>query len=530
MKSYEFLLEVSRAMSDMTTLSDSLQSIAQLFVTYFNFYGAKINLYNADQTSTIISVDYCQGDGPKSAWIGDLHEIFYHRPIWDDQIVVIRDAPHDPHLVGYKYHEDMLAGGIRYIILVPLSSNGIGIGSIVLWAKDENFSYSAADLALLRVASRQIAGVVSLAQVLDIERKSRQRLSQFVRSSELLTQHLHVGKVMDSIVSLVFDFIQSDRVLLYLIREDHLTLSRTKGTNEHLLEQDEIEIDPETEKRLCNQAIMVFVHSEQTIENVRIGVPLAVADNPVGLLIINQPAGHLFEPEDLQVMRTFSNQASSALYNAHRYEYAQKAAIDNERQRLARNLHDSVTQSLYGLTLLANGWSRMAENNQLNDPAFCIRELGLLGQQGLKEMRLLIHSLRPPEVEKVGPVAALQQRLDEVEQRVNVQTSLETDTNLRFLPLEMQEHIFYITQEALNNSLRHAIATLISIHIESNSHAITIMIEDNGRGFDTSQNSLGMGLGNMRARADLINANLIIKSILYRGTTIMISIPYPPIT
>ena len=259
------------------------------------------------------------------------------------------------------------------------------------------------------------------------------------------------------------------------------------------------------------------------------GAPLATGESAIGLLTVDSRQPGAYADEDVQILQTFADQAAIAIENARLYERAQTVAIDEERQRLARDLHDSVTQSLYSLTLLSNGWGTMAEQGRLGDAVDCFKQLGEVSQQALKEMRLLIHQLRPPILEEVGIVGALQQRLDGVEQRASVETRLLTKGNVSDLPNDVEEQLFHIAQEALNNALRHAAATTITIWIREENGGVTLSVHDNGVGFDPNAATAGMGLLTMHERAEAIGGQIAISVAPGHGTTVNVSVAGEPV-
>lgn len=201
-------------------------------------------------------------------------------------------------------------------------------------------------------------------------------------------------------------------------------------------------------------------------------------------------------------------------------------AISEERNRLARDLHDSVTQSIYSLTLLAEAGQRMirsgdhkqAESNQIR--------LGEISQQALQEMRLLVYELRPQVLRSEGLVGALEHRLAAVERRAGINARLHVDEEIE-IPSNFEEELFHLSMEALNNSLKHAGASEVTLSLYTDNGTLILGIEDNGRGFDpkltTSQG--GMGLSSMAERAEKIGGSLSIKSEAELGTIITVSVP-----
>jgi signal transduction histidine kinase len=155
-------------------------------------------------------------------------------------------------------------------------------------------------------------------------------------------------------------------------------------------------------------------------------------------------------------------------------------------------------------------------------------QIGGLAQQSLKEMRLLVHELRPLDLDTHGFVGGIQQRLDAVESRAGVRTSLQVEGELN-LPIEIQEGLYRVAQEALNNTLRHAGADFVTVTIASHPDSIELRVSDNGRGFDPSAavGSGGLGLTSMEERVKRMGGTLIIDSRPGEGATVLVQLSVP---
>lgn len=205
---------------------------------------------------------------------------------------------------------------------------------------------------------------------------------------------------------------------------------------------------------------------------------------------------------------------------------AQAQATLEERQRLARELHDSVTQSLYSLTLLAEASRRTAQHGDVSKVVDNIARLGETAQQALKEMRLLVYELRPLALEQAGLAEALQHRLDAVEKRAGVEAQFRVSLNVE-LPSNIENSLYRIAQEALNNSLKHAEATTISVSLKAQDGLVELEIVDNGKGFapETIQDHGGLGMVSMRERVESIHGEYSIISKPGDGTRVWVSAP-----
>jgi signal transduction histidine kinase len=230
-----------------------------------------------------------------------------------------------------------------------------------------------------------------------------------------------------------------------------------------------------------------------------------------------------------------ANQAALAIESAELRDRAELTATVAERNRLARELHDSVTQNLYSVTLYAEAAARLLESGSSSQAASYMRDLRDTAQEALREMRLLIFELRPPELEKTGLATALQTRLQSVEARGGMQASLNLEgvENEPRVPLAVQQELYHIAQEALNNTLKHSHASRVVVTLTYGTSGIWLEIADDGAGFDAAgltgpgahSISGGMGLGNMRERAARIAARLTIDTAPGRGTRIMVARP-----
>ena len=229
--------------------------------------------------------------------------------------------------------------------------------------------------------------------------------------------------------------------------------------------------------------------------------------------------------------RLRSDQLLDELQGAHRQlqEYAGQAeelATAKERNRLARELHDSVAQTLYGLTLQAEAASRKLNQGQTDEVGNYLREIRESAQQTLQETRLLIFELRPPILEQEGLASALRARLESVESRSGLKTQIDLQELGRF-PSGIESGLYGISNEVLNNILKHSHASEVTVSLAKQPGKIVLAISDNGVGFDlaSAEHHGGLGLRGMRERAEQIGGDLQVKSGK-NGTQVSVEVPY----
>ncbi|MHC1781641.1 MAG: sensor histidine kinase [Anaerolineaceae bacterium] len=230
--------------------------------------------------------------------------------------------------------------------------------------------------------------------------------------------------------------------------------------------------------------------------------------------------------QQMTLLSAVGDQLGVAIDSSRLRQRAADAAVFEERQRLARDLHDSVTQSLYSMTLLAEGYRRQVPQGSLNDIQSWLEDLESVSLQALKEMRLLLYELKPATFQEDGLMDALNRRLQSVESRsgMKVKFSMEPRTDI---PVVYQEDLYRIAQEALNNIIKHSGADTVLIRLENKAGNILLEIRDNGKGFLPSAafNAGGLGLAGMTERARSLGGSLEIQSTMESGTKISVLIP-----
>jgi signal transduction histidine kinase len=251
--------------------------------------------------------------------------------------------------------------------------------------------------------------------------------------------------------------------------------------------------------------------------------PMQAEEGVVGIMVLGRAVEQGFKLEEVTLLASIADQVGLA---AHSDRLRQQAIVFEERQRLARDLHDSVTQSLYGLVTLAEVGQAHLETEPANPVGRTLARIGQTARQALKEMRLYVHQLRPPVLQEEGLAGALALRLSAVEGRTNVQTRLVADESIQRLPPSVASALYQIAQEALNNVLRHTLATSVTVQIHWSGERVTLEIVDDGGGFDlAAADGRGMGLTNMRERARQVGGTLDITSAPAAGTRVRVSVP-----
>ncbi len=250
-----------------------------------------------------------------------------------------------------------------------------------------------------------------------------------------------------------------------------------------------------------------------------IAIPLMAKGRLVGSLNLSTNQSQTYPPEQIALLKTIGQQIGVAVENASLYEQAEQTAIAAERGRLARELHDAVTQTLFSANLIADVipriWKRDPEEGMKN-----LEELRQLTRGALAEMRTMLMEMRPETLERVDIKSLLTQLADAFVGRVRVPVSVEIQGDCE-LNHEVKLVFYRVAQEAMNNIAKHAGARQVDLQLHCQPGQQRMLIHDDGLGFDPGSIAPEhLGIAIMRERANSIAANLKIESQVGRGTTI----------
>ena len=253
-------------------------------------------------------------------------------------------------------------------------------------------------------------------------------------------------------------------------------------------------------------------------------LPLFVKGEVTGVLAIVHPRPGFYTEHHAQLAMAFAQQAGTAIENARLHEATRVKAVLEERQRLARELHDSVTQGLYSVLLWTEAANRQLGAGAVETAREHLRDVRAATREALSEMRLLVFELRQPVLEAHGLSAALRARLATVEARSGLTADVRLDESI-LLPGRVEQDLYRIAQEALNNILRHARARRVAVTLEARGDRVRLDVADDGAGFDPAQPSGGLGLKGMRERAESHGGTLTIESAPGAGTRVRVEVP-----
>ncbi len=252
-------------------------------------------------------------------------------------------------------------------------------------------------------------------------------------------------------------------------------------------------------------------------------VPLIFKSSITGLLTLHYHEPNYYTSRHADLAMAFAEHAAIAIENARLFEKARDLAAMEERQKLARELHDSVSQALYGIVLGTRTARKLLSRDpdRIGEP---LDYISSLAEAGLAEMRALIFALRPESLQLEGLIAALTKQCDAVRSRhqlvVNSIFPPEPD-----IPIEIKEVFYRVAQEALHNIVKHARATVVELRLETRQNRVFLSIHDDGTGFETNRDYPGhLGLISMRERVENAGGCFKLESTPGKGTSIEASI------
>lgn len=377
--------------------------------------------------------------------------------------------------------------------------------------------------------------------------RQRARNEMFVLLNAISNAASHANNqedfLSDAIYQIIYPF-KSDGMGIFLVDENvkngdvprfrlvaHFGLSvkatKSMGTfsvEGNLLEEPFKSRLPIAIARLAKEHALPAVLQQDEITSLVI-LPLFIMagnENPVlGAMCLFRREYNPYTPDQITRLTAIAEQIATLIDNDRR---RQLMIVLAERERLMRDLHDSVSQKLYGLVTLTEAAQAGLEAGSKVIPSQVLSKIGENARQAVKEMRLFLYEMQPVDLEQDGLITVLHHRLAAVEGRADIQARLLAGENLS-LTKAREVALYYIAQEALNNVLKHAHAKTVLVTLKQTRRNVILEIVDDGRGFDLKNvDTGGMGLQNMKARTSQINAKLKITSQPGAGTRVQVKV------
>jgi signal transduction histidine kinase len=365
-----------------------------------------------------------------------------------------------------------------------------------------------------------------------------EELAAFFDLTVLSSREVEISEVIEQVLPRMVEVTRSRAVCIHRLDEEGETLQLAGEQN---LPPDllgallEVEISPAFRSWLAqpNDPLVSTEMAEST------GLPHALqlpgyasylcaqvraGAQALGILSCYRYTARGFSVDEVALITALAEQVGLLLETDRLRSEAQAKAVLEERHRLARDLHDSVTQSLYSLSLLSRAAREALRAGDTEHLDYSLTELELDTLHALREMRLLLYELRPANLESAGLVAALQFRLDTVERRAGLQIDFDLDDYAPVAPA-LEVEVYYIVVEALNNVVKHAAASRVQVRLAHSDKLIQIRVADDGVGYDTRRTGQGLGLRSIRERVARLNGRLTIAGEPTAGAVVEVEFP-----
>jgi signal transduction histidine kinase len=259
-----------------------------------------------------------------------------------------------------------------------------------------------------------------------------------------------------------------------------------------------------------------------------LGVPIVAKGDIIGAFYLTEKEGRpaAFDDADEKVITVLAAHAAIAIENARLFEASRELSVIEERNRLARELHDAMTQNLFSLSLTAEAAAGLVRT----DPGRAEAEIDRvrqLARETQAELRSLVFELRPPRLEADGLVATVAKDLDVLGRAHGLKADLQVHGTLE-LASTVEMELYRIVQEALNNAVRHARAESITVGIDADDGMVRITVRDDGLGFDPAARAIRerrLGLTSMRERAESLGGKFTVETAPRAGTTVRVEVP-----
>jgi signal transduction histidine kinase len=447
------------------------------------------------------------------------------------------------------------AEGYRALLDVPLVTPHGPPAVLVIYRADPHY-FGTEEVNLAVAFANQAAMALENATLfgrtdeeLQKQVRSLSALNQVMRTA---SQSLVVDDVLNNALEAVVEVMEADAAWVYLLREGEtrLRLRAQRGLSTEFAQTvSTLELGVGLNGRVAQTGQTLLVAGEgcegapATGSGARWGtgegaaqeglrsvaaVPLRAKEAIVGVLGAATRTSRCFSPAEVELLSAIGSQVGISVENARLYQRSRQVAILEERNRLAREIHDALAQGLTGIIVQLEAMERLAQRRPEQALASLQRAKDL-ARRSLQEARRSVWGLRPRSLEDMTLTEALQARVQALREEAGVEASLGVSGPRRILSPDVEINLFRIAQEALVNIQRHAQATLVRVQLDFGQAHLRLVVEDDGVGLPTvpgsSDDGHGLGLTGMRERAALLSGQMTVTSQPGEGTRVEVIVP-----
>jgi signal transduction histidine kinase len=457
--------------------------------------------------------------------------------IHDARTLRLHNLSEHPRSVGFPSgHPPM-----NTFLGVPIILRGVAYGNLYLTEKNGGGDFTDEDEELVSLLAAQAAVAVENARLYESATSWSQQLESLNEIGGALVGELELSPLLDLVATRLRGLIGARLVAIALPAGDGLRIAAADGEGATDLEAfNSLERDSKTGRVLergRSERIDSLLEDPEVNQDVtrRLGastglyVPLLARERPIGVLVAHDKIGPdpRFSSADLRLAEQFANRAAIAVDLSRRVARdALRRVVSGqelERRRLARELHDETGQALTSILLGLRAVEEADSPDEMSTAASDLREL-VVGT--LQDVRRLAVQLRPKALDDFGLVAAVEHLVQTFSEATAIRVDLEAQLGEKRLPAEVETTLYRIVQEALTNIVKHAGASRVSVLLIRSSTSATVVIEDDGQGFDPAElREDGMGIIGMRERVELHEGRLTVESTPGSGATLVAEVP-----
>ena len=456
--------------------------------------------------------------------------------IHDAKPLRLRNLGEDTRSVGFPPRHPPM----RSFLGVPVLLRGVAYGNLYLTEKHRGEDFSADDEELVTLLAGQAAVAIENARLYEASTRWSRQLQSLNEVGNALATETELDRLLGLVARHLRELLGARLVAVALPTGEDLRFAAAAGDgSDDLVGQTVPRAGSKSggvlDRRRSERVDSVIDDPEVNQEVARriaartgLWVPLIVHDRAIGVLEIHdkQAQDARFDDDDLRLAEIFATRAAVAVDLSQRVARDALrrvvAAQELERHRLARELHDETGQALTSILL---GLKPLEEALRGHPAAPAVDEVHELVVTALQDVRRLAVELRPKVLDDFGLVPALERLTTSFADQTGLRVDFRSTLPDERLPDEVATALFRLVQESLTNVVKHSDAHRVSILLTPKDDSVAVVVEDDGRGFDTERNSVGIGLLGMRERLALLDGSIEIESRPGAGTSLVGEVP-----